>query len=375
MESVAGVGVVSGDGVSPPAVVDIENGRIAAVRDPRPGEHVPDVLIAPGFVDVQVNGIDDINCATADGDDWDELDRLLLAQGVTAWCPTLVTAPLESYAAPLERIAAAAARRPAGRPALLGAHLEGPFLGGAPGAHRREHLAPVDLDWLAALPSIVRVVTLAPELPGAIEAIRLLRDKGVLVSIGHSTCTYEQAVAAIDAGARLATHLFNGMGPLNHREPGIVGAVLSDDRVSASMIADLVHVHPAVIRTAFRAKGPGRIALVTDAVAWMTAGGDGPRDGLTLDDGAPRLPDGTLAGSALTMDTAIRNAADRARIDIERVVAAATETPARLLGEADRGRIAEGACADLVTMTASLEVDTVWVGGELAWSGKTPGPG
>ena len=371
METVAAVGIVSGEGVSAPSVVELDGDAIAAVRplDPAavPAGDVADVLVAPGFVDLQVNGIDDIDVATAAGDAWNDLDRLLLAQGVTAWCPTLVTAPLDSYAAKLDRIAEAAARPPAGRPAILGAHLEGPFLGGAPGAHRREHLSPIDLDWLAALPEIVRVVTLAPELPGALDAIRLLCDKGVLVSIGHSTATFEQAEAAIDAGARLATHLFNGMGPLHHRDPGIVGAVLADERVTASVICDLVHLHPAVVRAAFRVKGWGRVALVTDAVAWMDADGSGARTGYALDDGAPRLPDGTLAGSALTMDAAIRHATDVAGVDLAQAVAAASSTPAAVAGEKRRGRVEAGARADLVTMTARLEVDTVWVGGEAVW--------
>ena len=341
------------------AVIAIADDTIADVRPPDDAES--DLVVAPGFVDLQVNGIGDTDVASARDGDWDEFDRRLLAQGVTAWCPTLVTSPLDSYAAKLDRIAEAAARPVVGRPAILGAHLEGPFLGGAPGAHRREHLAAIDLDWLAALPDIVRIVTLAPELPGALDAIRVLTEKGVIVSIGHSTATYEQAVAAIDAGARLATHLFNGMGPLHHRDPGIVGAILSDDRVSASMICDLVHVHPAVARAAFRAKGCERTVLVTDAVAWTHPPDAGD---------APRLADGTLAGSTLTMCGAVRNATEAARIDLDDAITAATSTPAHVVGADDRGRLATGRRADLVTLTRDLKVDRVWIGGEVAW-----GPG
>ena len=311
-----------------------------------------------------MNGIGDIDVASAAGDDWDELDRRLLAQGVTAWCPTLVTAPLDSYATPLRRIADAAARPGAGRPAILGAHLEGPFLGGAPGAHRREHLVPIDLEWLAALPEIVRIVTLAPELPGALEAIELLTARGIVVSLGHSTASFEQATAGVAAGARLTTHLFNGMGPLHHREPGLVGAALSDDRVTASIICDLVHVHPAAVRTAFRAKGRGRVVLVTDAVGWEHSG----ERMVVSADGAPRLRDGTLAGSALTMDAAIRNATTAVGLPVEDAVWAATAAPADVIGEATRGRIAPGRRADLVRLTPALEVGTVWVGGQPAWS-------
>ena len=214
--------VVTPTGLLEPGEVVVEDGVIAEVRAAPAGDRVPRRVLTPGFLDLQVNGHDDVNCATADGADWDRMDALLVAQGVTGWCPTLITAPLDRFTAPLARIADAAARPPApGRPCILGAHLEGPFLGGAPGAHPRQHLVPLDLEWLAALPSIVKVVTLAPELAGAPEAVRLLVDRGVLVSLGHSTAGLAESLAATDAGARLVTHLFNGMAPLHHREPGL----------------------------------------------------------------------------------------------------------------------------------------------------------
>jgi N-acetylglucosamine-6-phosphate deacetylase len=250
-------------------------------------------------------------------------------------------------------------RRPPGAPANHGAHLEGPFLGGAPGAHPRDLIVDLDLAWLAALPPIVKVVTLAPEQPRAAEAIRLLVAKGVLVSLGHSTATYEQASAGAGAGARLVTHLFNGMGPLHHREPGLLGAALSDDRLTPSLIADGVHVHPAALRAAARAKGNGGWILVTDAVAW--------RDGrlaegrVALVDGAPRLADGTIAGSSLTMDGAVQRMVEEAGLSLFDVITAATATPARLLGLADRGVLSPGARADLVALTPSLAVEEVWV--------------
>jgi N-acetylglucosamine-6-phosphate deacetylase len=291
------------------------------------------------------------------------MDELLLAQGVTAWCPTLVTAPLDRFDAPLARIAARRASATAG-PEILGAHLEGPFLGGAPGAHRREHVIALDLPWLADLPPVVRVVTLAPELAGAAEAIRLLVDRGILVSLGHSTATLEEATTGADAGARLVTHLFNGMGPLHHRTPGLLGAALADDRLTPSLIADGVHVHVAALRAAARAKGPGGWVLVTDAVAWrdgrLEAGGERR---VAIVDGAPRLANGTIAGSSLTMDAAVRRMVGEAGIPLEDVVAAASTTPARLLGRSDLGRLAVGARADLVLLTPGLEIDDVLLGG------------
>lgn len=351
--------VVTPYGVLTPGAIEIEDGRIVLVeRGPR---HVPDITLAPAFIDMQVNGIGSIDVAAADGTDWDELDRRLLAQGVAAWCPTLVTAPLDSYAAPLERIAKAA-ERPGLRPAILGAHLEGPFLGGAAGAHRRSLIRPFDTAWLAALPEIVRLVTVAPELDGATEVVGMLRSRGVTVALGHSTATYEQAEAAVAAGAELVTHCFNGMGALHHREPGLIGAALSDDRLAVSVIADLVHVHPAVLALVFRAKGADRVAVVTDAVAWDAA--DLRELGVRHEGPAPTLPDGTLAGSAVTMAASVANLVRDAGVPLADAVRAASTTPADVLGETDRGRIAPACRADIVALDDDFAVSAVWLGGE-----------
>ena len=352
MERISAARVVTPQGIEGPRTVVVEDGLIVAIEPASNADH--DVL-APGFIDVQVNGIGPVDVAQADGSDWDVLDGRLLAQGVTTWCPTLVSAPLDRFTAPLERIAAAAERDDGRvRPTIVGAHLEGPFLGGAPGAHPPELIQPPDLDWLARLPDIVRVVTLAPEADGALEAIALLRERNVLVALGHSTATYETAVGAIDAGARLVTHCFNGMGALHHRAPGLVGAALTDDRVAVSLIADLVHVHAAVLALVFRAKTADRVALVTDAVAWEG------------DDDAARLADGTLMGATVTTDAEVRNAVRHAGVSLEDAIVAASTTPARLLGLTDRGRIEVGARADLVALDADLSVCATRVAGRLA---------
>lgn len=344
-----------------PSEVVVADGRIAAIVPLGDGADVPDVLLVPGFVDVQVNGIDDIDVWSAEGLDWERLDRRLIAQGVTSWCPTLVTAPLGAYARPLAAIAAHRAAGAPGRPEVVGTHLEGPFLGGAPGAHRREHLAPVDLDWLADLPDHVRLVTLAPELHGAVDAIRLLVDRGVVVSLGHTTASHEQVAAAIDAGATMATHLFNAMSGLHHRDPGVAASVLTDDRLHAGLIADGVHVHPRMIDLAVRLLGR-RTVLVTDATAWRAGRVGGV--GIELRDGAPRLPDGTLAGSAVTMDAAIRVCVERAGVPLWSAVHAASTAPARLLGLLDRGDVAVGCRADLVELDPELRVLRTWSGGD-----------
>ena len=366
MERIGAAAVLTPDGLVGPAVVVVDDGRIVSVGSPLPGEAVPDRLLGPGFVDLQINGCgqDDVAGATTAAA-WQRLDAAVLAQGTTSWCPTLITAPLDAYEAPLGMIAAAASGSVGTLKATIaGAHLEGPFLGGAPGAHPDEWIRPPDLAWIADLPSVVKVMTLGPEQPGALDAIRLLVDRGVLVSLGHSTCTYEEALAGAAAGARLVTHLYNAMPALHHRTPGLVGAALSSPDLTPSLIADLVHVHPAALGVAVRSCGRGGFVLVTDAVAWE-AERVGSRVRIEMRDGAPRLADGTLAGSALTMDAALRNLVNIAGVGLVTAWIAASATPAHLAGLWDRGVIAPGMRADLVALTAppELAVEQVWAGG------------
>jgi N-acetylglucosamine-6-phosphate deacetylase len=266
-------------------------------------------------------------------------------------------------------MAEAAGRSPENRPTMAGAHLEGPFLAVA-GAHPESFLqGQVDRDWLVSLAGVA-VVTLAPELPGALEAIEALVAAGVLVAIGHSGCDIERVGEAARAGARLVTHLGNAMGPFRPRQPGILGGALSDDRLAVSLIGDLVHVHPALLRIAFKAKGAERTVLVTDAVA--TGAGSGITSGVTVptDGGPPRMADGTLVGSVLTMDRAVRNTVRVAGIGLGEAVAAASRTPAALLGLEDRGVIAPGRRADLVALDAELAAEKVWIGGTVAFTRK-----
>jgi N-acetylglucosamine-6-phosphate deacetylase len=232
----------------------------------------------------------------------------------------------------LERCAAA---RDARADVVLGVHLEGPFLGGAPGAHPFDLLRPTEPAFLTYLcdtfGDLVRVVTLAPEADPDFRAIRLLSERGVVVALGHSTADFDTALAAADAGATLVTHLFNGMGPLHHRAPGLAGAALTEPRLVPSLIADFVHVHPAMVQLALGARADA--VLVTDAV---------PED-------QTHLPDGTLAGSTLTMECAVQNAASLGIVP-QRAIRHATANPCRVLGLTDRGRVAPGARADLVAL-------------------------
>jgi N-acetylglucosamine-6-phosphate deacetylase len=350
--SISGAGPVE-------VVIDDATGTISAIRPHEGAGATPDVTLVPGFIDVQVNGIDDIDVATAAGDDWQRLGEMLLDQGVTSWCPTLVTNRLDRFAAPLARITEAARRDD--MPNIIGAHLEGPFLGGAPGAHPRDLLVPIDLQWLAALPPVVRLVTMAAELPDAAAATQLLVQRGVVVSIGHSTPSGDDVDAVVRAGATMVTHLFNGMSGVHHRSPGLASFALVDDRLTVGLIADLVHVDPTALSLAFRAKPADRIVLVTDAVAWRR--GAIGRIEMSIRDGAPRLADGTLAGSAVTMDQSVRNLVQTCGVPLAAAVQAASTNPARLMGCADRGEIAVGQRADLVALDADLRVAGVWLRG------------
>jgi N-acetylglucosamine-6-phosphate deacetylase len=243
---------------------------------------------------------------------------------------------------------------------LLGAHLEGPFLGDAPGAHDAALFRPADGGWLdgllAAHPGEIAIVTLAPEADPDRAATARLAAAGVTVALGHSRAAYEAVEAATDAGASMVTHLFNAMGPMHHRAPGLVGAALADPRLTPTVIADCVHVHPVVLTILCAAKP--RIALVSDTVA--TPGGPGaPREV----GGAARLPDGTLAGATATIDRAVANLCALG-VPLRRAVAMAGEIPAGLVGASERGRLTAGARADVVALDpADARVLAVWLGG------------
>jgi N-acetylglucosamine-6-phosphate deacetylase len=353
------------------AAVVFEAGRILdVVRDPLRSDLPRDVrevegFICPGFVELQINGSFGVNVGP-DGEALKRLARELPKTGITSFLPTLISSPVARYQAFLDALSGAR-NVPGAR--MLGAHLEGPFLSPLrKGAHDPANLLPIDLDLIRALvgSDLVRMMTLAPELPGATEAIRLLLENGVVPSAGHTDATYEELTHAVDAGLRTGTHLYNAMSPLAHRAPGTVGALLSDGRTRAGIIADGVHVHEAALEIAYRQKGPDALALVTDA---MEAAGmpDGEYElgGRTvrLEAGAVRLPDGTLAGSALTMDSALRNAARLLDIHLHEALRMTTSTPAAILGLPAKGRITPGADADLVALSAEGEVRETLVAG------------
>jgi len=363
------------------AAVVIRNGKIdGLLREPRsgdlPSKHRETAgLLCPGFIDLQINGAFGVDI----GPDPDAIRTLvdkLPVTGVTSFLPTLISSPPERYEeffAALEEGAADEGAR------VLGAHLEGPFL--APerkGAHDPANLRSVDLSLLRELLSSgkVKLMTLAPELPKSLEGIELLLEEGAVASAGHTEATYEEVMRAADAGLRLGTHLYNAMRPLAHREPGTVGALLTHDRIRTGIIADGVHVHEAAIRLAHRAKGSEGLILVTDAMeAAGMPQGDYELGGrkVRLEDGAVRLPDGTLAGSALTMDEAVRNTVRFLGVSLAQAVRMAAETPAAALNLDGKGKIAVGCDADLVLLDEEGTVLETIVSGERVYEREMSG--
>jgi N-acetylglucosamine-6-phosphate deacetylase len=358
-----------------PACVAVRDGVVVGIAPGEAyGDLAPDVVLptgvlAPGLVDLQINGCFGVDFVAADEAGWAEAARRLPETGVTAFLPTFITAPVPDLVDALRRTAALPALAGA---RVLGVHVEGPFLSRRRhGAHDPElfrHPTPEAVDALVgAAPGLLRVHTLAPELPGGLAAVRRLTEAGVLVSAGHSDATAAQAEAAADAGVRLVTHLFNAMRPLHHREPGLVGQALADPRLACGLIADLHHVAAPVCGLAFAAAA-GRVVLVTDAVA---AAGMPPGtyhlggQQVSVDPlGLPRRADGTLAGSGLRLDAAVANVV-AAGVDLRSAVDAATRLPADLLGRPDLGRIAPGAAADLIWLGDDLSTRATWIAGEL----------
>jgi N-acetylglucosamine-6-phosphate deacetylase len=321
-------------------------------------------IAAPGLVDLQVNGFAGVDLVGADAEGYRRAGEALLETGVTAYLPTFISAPEEELLAGLGSVPL----DPEG-PRILGVHLEGPFLAKtrlgihSPDARRDPDVALLER-LLAGGP--VRLMTLAPELPGADELIDLLLLRGITVSCGHTDATAEQATAAFDRGAHSVTHLFNAMRPFRHRDPGLAGAALARDDVVVQIILDGVHLAEETARVVWQA-AEGRVALVTDAVAGAAMGGDGTYllggSEVEVRDGVVRGPGGVLAGSTLTMVEAVRNLHGLG-VPLRDALAAASAVPATVVGLPTLGRLDVGLPADLVVLDDNLEIDRVFVGGE-----------
>ncbi len=356
-----------------PATVVIEDDRIAAVNRGHAsnGTFADDVpvqdvdILSAGLIDLQVNGGNGAEIGNT-AEAIDHVSAWLPETGVTAWLPTVVTAPAEFYPGVFDawnHATADAGARP------LGYHLEGPFLSPAKkGAHQVRFIEAADdniIDgWLEQ--SCIRIVTLAAERQGNLDRIRRLADRGIVVSLGHTNATYEEFVAGVDAGATKATHLFNTMPNIHHRQPGAMVAALVDNRVAAGIIPDGVHTHPAMVRLAIKTKGVGHMVIVSDM---MSAAGLAPGtyglggQEVTVDTNSARLGDGTLAGAVVTMDAGIRNLVSWTHASLPEALHMATAVPARVVHEPDRGVIRAGAYADLTVWSHDLHIQETFVGG------------
>lgn len=357
------------------ADVVIRGALIARVGAPRDRSVIATIdarrlLVAPGLIDLQINGGFGWDFTSDPSSIW-EVGARLPQHGVTAFLPTIVSAPAPAVRNALHVLAS---RPPPGYLGAgpLGVHCEGPMLTRSRrGAHNARYLQlpskRVIDGWSRS--AGVRLVTLAPELPGARRVITALAQRGVVVSAGHSDATFQQARRAFAAGVTAGTHLFNAMSGFDHREPGLAGALLSDDP-TVGLIADGVHVHPAAVGLAWSLKGRHGVALVTDAVASMGARSGKRqlgRTSISVKARAPRTARGVLAGSVLTLDTAVRNLIAFTGCAPQEALAAASLTPAALLGESGRGRIEPGAAADLVLFDDQLGVVATVVAGRVAF--------
>jgi len=347
------------DGALVPGDVEVLDGRVSGVGLASANGHG---IAVPGFVDLQVNGFAGVDFLSADAEGYRSAGEALLETGVTAYLPTFITSPEEQLLAALREVP-----RGGDGPRVLGAHLEGPFISALRlGIHSADARRNPDVDLLERLLDAgpVRLVTLAPELPGATGVIERLLRREIAVSCGHSDADADQANRAFDLGVRSVTHLFNAMRPFHHRDPGIVGAALARPDVVVQLILDWVHVAPVTAAMVWQA-AQGRLALVTDSVA-----GAGLDDGayrlgdldVEIRDGIARGPSGALAGSTLTMIDAVRNLHSLG-VPLEDAVGAATEVPARVLRLPSTGRIGVGLPADLVVLGDDLEVERVLVEG------------
>lgn len=355
----------------------IEAGKIAAIV---PAESVPpasEILdaqglwVAPGFIDVHVHGGDGHDTMDATPQAIHSMARFFARHGVTSYFPTTMSAPAEAIARAIANVAACP--QPEDGAQHLGVHVEGPYLSkDYPGAQNPDVLRLPDpqeyTGWFES--GVVRLITAAPEIEGALELIDAGVRQGIEFAIGHSGASYEEVITAADHGVRQATHTFNGMLGLHHRRPGTLGGVLTDDRIYAQMIADGIHLHPAIVRLLVRAKDPSRVILITDA---MRAAGlpDGDYDlgdqPVTVQDGIARISNGSLAGSTATMDHVVRSTMQFAGLTLPQAVMMATTVPARAMKLSHKGIITAGGDADIVLLDDDVQVQATIVCGRVVY--------
>ena len=351
-----------------------EGGKITDVLDAPPaGAEAIDAAggyVSPGLVDVHIHGFMGMDASNGSFGELKEMSRRLAAWGVTAWLPTTMTLKwpaLEACFAAIRRAQVDSRERDWGGAQVLGCHAEGPFINPAKkGAQDGAAIQRPDIEKLRPWTDVVKLMTVAPEVDGALPFIREAAELGVAVSMGHTAATAAQALAGFDAGVTHATHTFNAMPPLNHRQPGAVGAALGDGRVFCELICDTFHVHPALFGLMAKLAGD-RLVLITDSIP-VAGLPDGPHEQLgatVIVDGMKlRFPDGTIAGSALTLDAAVRNFAKHTGLPLWQAVGMASLNPARSIGaDGDKGSLEPGKHADIVIADPDFRIRSTFVRG------------
>jgi N-acetylglucosamine-6-phosphate deacetylase len=336
---------------------------------------LPHLTLVPGFIEPHVHGCGGLDVMDATPDSMNVISKTLAKYGTTAFLPTTVSAPLDLLESAVERLAnLIRAGAPGANP--LGIHLEGPFINAQKrGTHQSSNVRTPDpsllAKWIHLSGGQIKLLTMAPELERAAITADTARNSNVIVAMGHSDATLSESLTAANSGTHYAVHTFNAMRQFSHRDPGIVGAVLSDDRIFAEIIADGIHVAPEVVRIFAKAKGASRIILATDATS-ATGMPDGAyalgNSQVHVQGGICRDAEGRLAGSTLTQDRALKNLLQWTGFRLDDALLALTANPAQALALEDRGRIEPGAFADLTLLDKDLEVDRTYVSGKLVFA-------
>ena len=332
-------------------------------------------LLIPGMIDIHIHGANGYDMMDGSVKSIDEVSRACIQGGVTSFLATSVSSSIEDLLLMIENVKKSFGNEPGAK--IVGIHLEGPYLNKArKGMQHENYLRHPDIEEMKLIlgkgRELIKMVTLAPELPGGLELITFLHEKNIIPAIAHSDANYEEAKSAFKLGAHHITHCFNGMRPVHHRDPGLVVAALEDEKVSVQVIVDHIHLHPAIVKLLYKIKGPDRMILITDAMQALGLGDGIYKFGghrVTVSKGVAKLDNGSLASSTISMNHSIKKAI-RSGITILDAITMATKTPADLLALNKKGRISEGADADLVLLTTELDVSWSMVAGNIVY--KSP---
>lgn len=363
-----------------PGCLLIRNGKIEQVHpDDQPSECSVDRvidgnghLLIPGMIDVHIHGADGYDMMDGTLGSVEAVSNACARTGCTSFLATSVSSSLESLNTMVSTVSKSINKEPGAQ--IAGIHIEGPYLNvKRKGMQNEQFLRHPDVEEMKQIlqnsGSLIRMVTLAPELPGGLEMIEFLKDRGIIVAVAHSDATYEEAKRAFRTGASHVTHCFNGMRPIHHRDPGLILAAFEENQVSVQAIVDDVHLHPATVRLIYREKGADKMVLITDALQAMGMGDGTYLFGgheVTVSDGVARLVDGTLASSTITMNKALEKTV-RTGIPLHEAVTMATQTPADLLGLPNKGRLVPGADADIVLLDKHFDVMWTMVNGKMVY--------